>query len=69
MNIDPITLYWLIPLIVLELIGKGFALWRASKNNHLGWYIALLIFNTAGILPLIYLKFFSKRKVKVKKVK
>lgn len=67
MNIDPMTLYWIIPLIVLELVGKGFALWRAAKNNNRNWYIALLIINTAGILPLIYLKFFSKKSVKSKK--
>ena len=31
-------------------VWKGIALWRAARNNHLGWYIALLIVNTLGIL-------------------
>lgn len=46
---------------VFDLVMKGFALWRASKNNQGNWFVVLLIFNTAGILPIIYLKFFAKK--------
>jgi hypothetical protein len=42
-------------LALAELILKGFALWRAARLNQSGWFIAILIINTAGILPLIYL--------------
>jgi hypothetical protein len=38
-----------------DLAWKGVALWRAAHNNHLGWYVALLIINSAGLLPIIYL--------------
>ena len=41
---------------------KGIALWRAARNNHLGWYIALLIVNTLGILEIIYIFAVSKSK-------
>lgn len=40
---------------------KGIALWKSGRNNQLGWFIALFIFNTAGILPAIYLIKFQKK--------
>lgn len=54
-------LIWLAPLLLWEIIWKGIALWSSAKNNQLNWFIALLILNTAGILPIIYLKFFQKK--------
>ncbi len=47
--------WWIAPFILLELVLKAMALWRAARNNNKAWYIALLILNTAGILPAIYL--------------
>lgn len=47
---------------LLELIPKGFALWRAAKSHQKGWFIALLFLNTAGLLPLLYLFVFNKKK-------
>lgn len=44
-----------------ELIWKGIALWKCGRHNQLAWYICILIFNTAGILPIIYLLFFQRR--------
>ena len=55
-----------IMLIVWSTIWKGIALWRAGKNKHLIWFVFIFIFNTAGILPLIYVLFFSNKKVKKK---
>jgi len=42
-------------LAVWELVWKFIALWRAARNNHLSWFICIAIFNTVGILPIIYL--------------
>jgi len=42
-------------LAVWELVWKGLALWKSAKNNHSLWFVFILIFNTAGILPIIYL--------------
>lgn len=54
---------WFIPLIVFWVIPwKGVALWRASKNNHKKWFVALLILNTLAVLEIIYIFFFSKNK-------
>jgi hypothetical protein len=51
-------------LAVWELIWKGIALWKCGRNNQLVWFILILILNTAGILPIIYLIFFQKKKKK-----
>jgi len=53
-------LFWdVLPLLIIVVIAdvvlKGFALWHAGKNNQSGWFIALFIINSLGILPLIYL--------------
>ncbi|MBP6882456.1 MAG: hypothetical protein KBC15_02765 [Candidatus Levybacteria bacterium] len=63
MNMTFINDYgWILSiLLVWDMIWKGFAMWRASKNNQKNWFIAVFILNTAGILPILYLKFFSKK--------
>lgn len=44
-----------IPIIIWTIVLKGFALWRAARLKQIGWYIALIIINTLGILEIIYL--------------
>lgn len=57
-----------VPLIVIvlttiwTLFWKGYALWTAVKNNHKGWFVAVLILNTFGILDIIYLFWIAKKK-------
>lgn len=45
----------LIPFAVFDLILRGFALWKSAKKDQNVWFVALLIVNSMGILPLIYL--------------
>ena len=50
---------WL-PVLVVVLVVWDFALklaalWKAGRSNQLAWFICLGIFNTVGILPIIYL--------------
>jgi len=47
---------------VWEAIWKGIALWKCGRNNQLKWFIFILIFNTVGILPIVYLLFFQKKR-------
>lgn len=59
--------YAISPLIIALLaiwstIWKGIALWHAARNTQTGWYVALLVLQTAGILEIIYLLFFRRRK-------
>jgi len=49
-------------LTVWTLAWKGVALWKAAKNNHTAWYVIMLIANTMGILEIVYIFFFSKKK-------
>jgi len=54
---------WVVWLILLWILPwKGVALWKASKNNHKKWFVALLLVNTMAILEIIYIFFFSKEK-------
>lgn len=62
-NVENLYLYI---IVFWSLIWKGIALWRTAKNNQKYWYIAILILNTAGILPIVYLAFFRPKKKKKK---
>jgi len=48
-------------IIVWSLIWKAIALWKCGRNNQLVWFILVLVLNTAGILPIIYLVWFQKK--------
>lgn len=55
--------YWL-PIVLgalWSLVWKGLALWRAGQQKDKGWFIALLVINTLGLLEIFYLFVFSKR--------
>lgn len=47
---------------IWTIIWKGTALWTAARNGSKPWYIVLLVVNTVGILEIIYIFFFSKKK-------
>lgn len=68
-----VLLYWLyqhlsfliagiIVISLWELVWKGIALWYASRNRQKKWFVALLIINSVGILPIIYLRWFKPKK-------
>lgn len=46
---------YFITVAVWDLAWKGVALWKASQRKEKGWFVVLLIVNSAGILPIIYL--------------
>ena len=69
---ETIPLGFIIGMVLLgiwEIIWKGIALWKAGRNNHLIWFLCILIINTAGILPIIYIFAFSKKKAVRKEIK
>lgn len=45
----------LLPLAIIDLALKGWGMWRAAKMNKNIWFIALLLVNSMGILPAIFL--------------
>jgi len=56
---------WLLSVIIIiviwEVIWKLIALWKSARNNHLAWFICIGIFNTIGILPIIYILIYRKK--------
>lgn len=50
-----------IAALIIEFILKGIALWKSARNNQMGWFIAIFIINSVGILPAIYLLAFQKK--------
>jgi len=52
----------LLLILAWTLPWKGIALWKAAKNSHKVWFIALLVVNTLAILEIIYIFYFAKKK-------
>lgn len=59
---EPLLFIGLAVILLWSTIWKGFALYRAGANQSPGWFVCLLIFNTLGILEILYLFIFSKKK-------
>jgi len=57
---------WFIMLIIIVGLWSGIwkliGLWRSARNNELAWFICIAIFNTIGILPIIYIVLDKKKK-------
>ena len=45
-------------------VWKAIGMWKSARNNQIAWFVCILIFNTAGILPIIYLAWFQKKSKK-----
>lgn len=60
------ALPWLLPVIIIlavwDAVWKLIAMWKAARVNHLAWYICIAIFNTIGILPIIYILMHREKK-------
>lgn len=56
---------WLLAIFVIwEIIWKGYGLWKAARNNETWWFVAILLLNTIGILPILYIYVFAKDRKK-----
>ncbi len=42
-------------IMLWSMFWKGLALWHAGRRGQPGWFMVLLVFNTIGILEIIYL--------------
>ncbi len=56
---DLFSQHWWTPILIIILlidgVLKAIGLWKSARNNHLVWFIFIAIFNTIGILPLVYI--------------
>jgi hypothetical protein len=59
-DLHPLLFILVIALALFDVILRLIAMWQAARNNQRGWYVALAIFSTAGILPIIYLSSYKK---------
>ena len=58
----PLIGFLLLLLVVWSLVWKGLALWKAAHEESKGWFIAMLVLNTAGILEILYIFVFAKNR-------
>lgn len=49
---------------VWDAVWKGIAMWKSARGSQLAWFVCILVFNTVGILPIVYLLFFQKKAAK-----
>ncbi len=61
MNFDQNLLPIVLGITIWELIWKAIAAWHAAQNGQKFWFVFIMFLNTAGILPIVYLKFFQKK--------
>ncbi|VVB78862.1 Uncharacterised protein [uncultured archaeon] len=54
-------------LMLIDLILRGAAMWKASKRDQKAWFWFLLAVNSLCILPIIYLLIYRKAKKDGKK--
>jgi len=49
-------------LFAWSIAWKGAALWRAARNNQSYWFAAIILINTVGILEILYIFIFAKKR-------
>jgi hypothetical protein len=56
---------WAVVLVlsILEIVLRGIALWRSAQKGQKWWFIFLLLVNSLGVLPLIYLFMMRDKKI------
>lgn len=55
------NIWWVGVLALWELVWKGIALWKAAREESKPWFVALLLINSSGLLPIFYIFVFSKQ--------
>lgn len=56
--------WWLVLILSLWTIPwKAVALWKAARARSIVWFVIIMVVNTLGILEIIYIFFFSKKKL------
>ena len=60
-------IFALLVIAAWTLIWNGLGLWQAAKNKQKVWFIVILVLNTIGLLPIIYLIWFKPREANNRK--
>ena len=54
--------FWIILAIAWSLPWKSWGLWKAARNKQRIWFMSMIIIQSVGILPILYIFFFQKNK-------
>lgn len=57
-----VSIWLLVMVIMWSAVWKFLALWKSARNRNVVWFIVFAVFNTVGILPILYIFVFSKMK-------
>ena len=60
----PLLALFIIVIVLLAVwdgVWKLIAMWKSARHGQLAWYICLAIFNTVGILPILYILLFQRK--------
>lgn len=66
LGMSPSALLLLVIVGIWDGVWKLISMWKAAQKKSIAWFIILAIFNTAGILPILYIYVFSKMKLEKK---
>jgi len=60
MVIDLAIPTYVYPVLIWTVAWKAVGAWRSARDGNLLWFISFFIFNTFGVLPIVYLFFFRR---------
>ncbi len=60
--LEPGLIILIVIVVLIDAVMKAIAMWKSARNNHLAWFICIAVFNTAGVLPIIYLLLHREQK-------
>jgi hypothetical protein len=66
---NPAEIAFFIIISAWSLAWRGIALWTAAKHSQRNWFIVMLIINTIGILEIVYLFRFAKKRLTLSDLK
>jgi len=61
-TMHPALIALLIVIMIWAAIWKAIALWKSARNHQVVWFIVIAVFNTIGLLEIIYLAFFQRNR-------
>ncbi|MDP4012858.1 MAG: DUF5652 family protein [Candidatus Nanoarchaeia archaeon] len=49
-------------LVIWSIFWRGAAMWKAARKKQYFWFAAIYLFESLGILPMIYLWMYKKKR-------
>ncbi len=68
-SINQIPTFWFFILYIWSILWKGLALWKAAGLKQRNWFVGILVLNTVGILEIVYLFYFAKKRMTLGELK